>query len=428
MSFINSENIEIDRKFDPKQENKIITKLYPLEKKELARINLKNNWKFKFIYKISSIVPDIKTQEKFLEKDILSLESEIKLNSQKISKISLETLSYIQIEKILENEKIKFLDLDFLPTYNAIINDNYLEDFKNNFDYFIHWRRASEFALEFEESEFILTPTCYSTEKSTKRESDNYNMNLRLFNQYEPEPNEIIPGLIPDNHLVSALSALAEKNDFIRKIFITKNYSKFGLYQVRLCFCGDWVIVTVDDFFPCKPNAEPLVSRSPGNELWVLILEKAVAKLYDAYYNLLQLNICDYLGLFTGLPTEFWDIKELLNLMEKQMLFKKIKKMLEKYNLLVAMTKNENEVTNLEDKSKEFENESFLIPNMGYTILKIENETKNHLMILRKVWSDDKRDEMIKKIEKENYNNKIEDREKGLLYFSEFICLINNLF
>ncbi len=451
-----------------------------MEAKEIARIHLKNDWIFKFLYKIASKAPDKKTQEKFIQKDLLALEAEIKASTAFLAKIPTELLTPMQTEQILQEEKIKFIDLDFLPNYSSIINANYLEDFKSNFEYLIHWRRAADFALEFEENNNNNTNNNknYNNDFNTNSNNNKYNTNfkqknknnyvsekeklhnisnnnnttsninktisfqennqnsesqLRLFNLYEPEPNEIIQGgVIPDNHFVSAISALAEKNDLIRKIFITKNYSSLGFYQVKLCFNGEWLVVSVDDFFPCKPNSEPFVSKSPGSELWVLVLEKALAKLYEAYYNLLQpnINICDYFSLFTGLPTDFWDLNDLLAIIDNQTLFKKIKKMLEKYNLLVAITKtpaNENDLTNnnLADKSKEIDADAglLLVPNMGYTLLKIENETKNHVMILRKIWYDDIRDEKIKKLEKDSFDSKIEDREKGLLYLS----IVNDL-
>ncbi len=430
MSFINSQNIVLDKNTNQEREFIIVTRINPLETKEIARINLRDNWKFKFLYKIVCLAPEKTIQEKFIEKDLIDLESEINSSSNILQKIHADILNPSQIEKILEAEKIKFIDLDFLPNYSSIINQNYLEDFKSNFEYLIHWRRPEDFSLEIEEknssNDYNYDSNkhhSYKYRSSTENFKENSDINFRIFNQYDPDPNEIVPGEIPDNHFVSALSAIAEKNDLFSKIFITKNYSKYGFYQLRLCFNGEWNIVTIDDFFPCKPQSEPLVSRSPGSELWVLILEKAMAKLYESYYNLVQLNVCDYLSLLTGLPTEYWDLKDLLVTMEKQMLFKKIKKMLEKYNLLVAVTKNETEGnSSIDDENTE--GDSLLIPNMGYTLLKIENETKNHVMILRKIWYDDKRDEMIKRVEKENFNNKIEDREKGLLYFSKFFNIL----
>ena len=53
-----------------------------------------------------------------------------------------------------------------------------------------------------------------------------------------------------------------------------------------MCKNGEWITVTVDDFFPCYPRGGPMFSRAQGNELWVLLLEKAYAKLHGNFYTL----------------------------------------------------------------------------------------------------------------------------------------------
>ena len=82
-----------------------------------------------------------------------------------------------------------------------------------------------------------------------------------------------------DNYFASALSALAERYNLVKRLFRNENFSKYGIYQVKLCISGEWTCVTIDDYFPCIPQSNPLVSRSPDNELWVLILEKVINKL-----------------------------------------------------------------------------------------------------------------------------------------------------
>ena len=60
-----------------------------------------------------------------------------------------------------------------------------------------------------------------------------------------------------------------------------------GIYGVFLCETGDWRLVIVDDYFPCSSkNSGPAFSRANGNELWVLLLEKAYAKVYGSYANI----------------------------------------------------------------------------------------------------------------------------------------------
>ena len=85
---------------------------------------------------------------------------------------------------------------------------------------------------------------------------------------------------------MSALASLAERSALIERLFITKTVNKEGIYKIKLCKNGEWVKVTVDDYFPCHPMGSPVFSRSKGNELWVLLLEKAYAKIHGSYFLL----------------------------------------------------------------------------------------------------------------------------------------------
>ena len=82
-----------------------------------------------------------------------------------------------------------------------------------------------------------------------------------------------------------------------------------GIYKIRLCKNGEWIVVTVDDYIPCYYNGGPMFSRSTGRELWVLLLEKAYAKLHGHYYSLRFGFTHHGLMDLTGCPTEtinFW--------------------------------------------------------------------------------------------------------------------------
>ena len=83
-----------------------------------------------------------------------------------------------------------------------------------------------------------------------------------------------------------SLGSLAEFPNLVRKLFLEEKASSFGAYQVRLCKNGDWVVVTLDDYFPCMPQGGPIYSRANGNELWVLLLEKAFAKVHGSYSSI----------------------------------------------------------------------------------------------------------------------------------------------
>ena len=74
---------------------------------------------------------------------------------------------------------------------------------------------------------------------------------------------------------MSALSALAEFPDEIKKIFVNKSINENGIYIVNFTLGGENYKVVVDDHFPYYPKkGKPAFSQSKGNELWVMLLEK----------------------------------------------------------------------------------------------------------------------------------------------------------
>jgi len=88
------------------------------------------------------------------------------------------------------------------------------------------------------------------------------------------EPNDIKQGALGDCWFMCALSCLAERPNLVERLFITKEANPEGVYRLRLCKNGEWVTVTIDDYFPCYPMGGPMFSRAHGNELWVLLVEK----------------------------------------------------------------------------------------------------------------------------------------------------------
>lgn len=90
-------------------------------------------------------------------------------------------------------------------------------------------------------------------------------------------------GALGDCWFLCAIAALTEFPQLVLDLVETKQVNEHGVYRVRFCKNGWWQSVRVDDFFPCFPNAGPIYSRSNGNELWVMLLEKAFSKLCGSY-------------------------------------------------------------------------------------------------------------------------------------------------
>lgn len=96
------------------------------------------------------------------------------------------------------------------------------------------------------------------------------------------DPCDIVQGALGDCYFLCSLSALAERPGLIKRLFKTKDVEKDGLYSVWLCINGEWQEILLDDYFPCYDN-KPAFSNSVGEELWVLLLEKAYAKVFGGY-------------------------------------------------------------------------------------------------------------------------------------------------
>lgn len=107
-----------------------------------------------------------------------------------------------------------------------------------------------------------------------------------------------------------ALASLAEMPHLVERLFITQKYNEEGLYRIKVCKNGEWMEVTVDDYFPCTAEGGPIFSRANGNELWVLLLEKAYAKIHGNYYTLRGGFANEGMMDLTGSPTECFDFED----------------------------------------------------------------------------------------------------------------------
>jgi hypothetical protein len=100
------------------------------------------------------------------------------------------------------------------------------------------------------------------------------------------EPGDIQQGQLGDCWFLCAIAALTEFPQLVKDLFEAHEVSEHGVYRVRFCKNGWWQSVRLDDYFPCKPAAGPIYSRCNGNELWVMLLEKAYSKLHGSYESI----------------------------------------------------------------------------------------------------------------------------------------------
>lgn len=123
------------------------------------------------------------------------------------------------------------------------------------------------------------------------------------------EPADIKQGALGDCYFLSCLASLAEDEKRIRKLFLSNGrqdpLKNQGCYCVEILTDGLRRPIYVDNYFPCVNKIKgPCFTRANGNELWVMVLEKAWAKVYGGYGTIEAGLTSETLHDLTGAPVK----------------------------------------------------------------------------------------------------------------------------
>jgi calpain len=116
------------------------------------------------------------------------------------------------------------------------------------------------------------------------------------------EPGDVVQGKLGDCYLLGALSVISTNQQLLFDIFPDipdslrvealggpdkeQQVNEEGVYAVRFFKDGKWRIVVVDDYLPVsKATGQPIFAKPADGsaELWVMLVEKAYAKLHGSY-------------------------------------------------------------------------------------------------------------------------------------------------
>ena len=270
-------------------------------------------------------------------------------------------MSVAEINKLLTSKGVCFVDGEFPPAESSLYST--MVD-TSNFDTVIHWRRPEEFAVV-DESRGLRKPTVF----------------------YDTiDPSDIKQGVLGDAWFVCALASIAERPSLVERLFVTKEYNPQGVYRLKLCKNGEWITVTIDDYFPCFPLGGPIFSRCHGNELWVMLLEKAYAKLHGNYFSLRGGYASEALLDLTGCPTisHAFDDDDVRMKIDSGVFWDELKVFEDEGYLLSVSTPGEDRWT--DQGWVEDEENNGLAPGHAYTIVSMKDARNNKIICLRNPW------------------------------------------
>ena len=120
--------------------------------------------------------------------------------------------------------------------------------------------------------------------------------------------NDVRQGQLGNCYLISIIAALSERHDLISKIFKTQTLNPDGFYEIYFYETdGTKHIMFLDDYFPflnlsgsSTDEKNSLCAISNGEEIWVMLLEKAYAKYEGGWANIQGGLINPELKFFTG--------------------------------------------------------------------------------------------------------------------------------
>lgn len=105
---------------------------------------------------------------------------------------------------------------------------------------------------------------------------------------------QVNQGQLGDCYFIAAIATLAERPALVKKLKlfpVGQQHMDIGLYAVGLFFNGKYRTVIVDDLIPCSGRSPAFASGAgcggqPHHALWVMLLEKAYAKVHGNYQAL----------------------------------------------------------------------------------------------------------------------------------------------
>ena len=127
--------------------------------------------------------------------------------------------------------------------------------------------------------------------------------------------------------MLATLAGLAERDMFadtanaspgktVRELFLTKKVNKAGCYAMKMVINGEERTIIVDDYLPVKVNKKGLPalafskSSKGENEMWMMLVEKAWAKVCGSYEASERGHVADAFHFLAGGPGHTYRLQD----------------------------------------------------------------------------------------------------------------------
>jgi len=205
---------------------------------------------------------------------------------------ALKIKKYFRGQKPQTNTSTKFVDELFPPNSHSVFSTNENGDFNDKISTRVE-RGKNEFNVKEEEIIWLSADQIFEGK-------------FCLFED-KIEFDDIKQGSMSNCYFLSSIAAITEFPELLVALFRSLKVSENGYYEVVLRLNGEWQVVILDDYFPCdKSTRRPHFCKPNGNELWVMLLEKAWAKINGGYFNINLGYATEPLVSLTNFPVEMF--------------------------------------------------------------------------------------------------------------------------
>lgn len=191
---------------------------------------------------------------------------------------------------------------------------------------------------------------------------------LPLFNSIS-KLDDIKQGKIGNCFLLTALALLTRNPHIIAELFLPNNN---GLYGIKIYYHGIRQIIIIDNSIPSfktKNDIRPLFAQNRNNVYWVMLLEKALAKLMGSYSNITSGNVSDILNFLT----DSYHFNLTINTLDKKQL----------WDLLMFYYLNQDLIYTY---GVDNTNKKYLIDNHSYGIIDLTKKNDLYFLKLHNPW------------------------------------------